>query len=225
MLSSKDSPKHRLLSERAASRDLLALRFDFSGRGESEGDPEALTVSQEVDDLRAAVATVRARGAHQVALVGSSLGGTVAVLVAAEDPGITALATVACPAKVPDHPRPGWSAQEVEGGRVEVAPGTFISAEFFRDGRRHDVLGAASRIRCPWLIVHGAEDELIPADEASRLAAATSAARLIVHPEADHRFSTDQLRGWLIDQVLEFVTQELNRRSRHQKGPGAAGSC
>jgi len=45
MLSSKESDKHRMICEAAASAGTLALRFDFRGRGDSDGDPSILTVS------------------------------------------------------------------------------------------------------------------------------------------------------------------------------------
>ena len=51
MLSTKDGPKHVMLTEMMAERGIAALRFDFSGRGESGGRLYDMTYSDEVDDL------------------------------------------------------------------------------------------------------------------------------------------------------------------------------
>ncbi len=48
MLSSKNSPKHTLFAQELSQRGLLALRFDFAGRGQSDGDMQEITVGREV---------------------------------------------------------------------------------------------------------------------------------------------------------------------------------
>ncbi|MFY9823238.1 MAG: hypothetical protein WAM82_17780, partial [Thermoanaerobaculia bacterium] len=49
--------------------------------------------------------------------------------------------------------------------------------------------GAATAVRAPWLIVHGAEDETVPVEEGRRLAAlAGGEHELRVIPGASHSF-------------------------------------
>jgi pimeloyl-ACP methyl ester carboxylesterase len=208
MLGSKDSPKHAALCARVAASGWLALRFDFAGRGESEGDPGLVTASNEVADLATALAALRGLvGDGPLAVAGSSLGGTVAVLVAARDRGLAGLATVAAPADLPTKPRPGWASglADPELGRFEAAPGVFLSTELFRDALRHDVRAAARRVACPWLVVHGRSDEVVPAASAAELAAAGRRTELRLHAEADHRFSAPDHREWLLREVSGFV--------------------
>src|SRR5439155_135327 len=81
--STKEGTKHSALATRLATLGYASLRFDFSYVGESEGAFEDLTISGEVDDLGGACDELRRRGAGDLALVGSSLGGTVALLYAA----------------------------------------------------------------------------------------------------------------------------------------------
>ena len=75
MLSSKDSDKHRDLCESLAEHGHLALRFDFSGRGESKSVDTELSFTSDLDDLRRALGFLRQHGATRLALVGSSMGG------------------------------------------------------------------------------------------------------------------------------------------------------
>jgi len=207
MLSSKDSPKHAAICARLANRGAVTLRFDFAGRGESEGDPELLTVSREVADLGAAVAWLRARVGAKVGVVGSSLGGTVAVLAAAGDPALAGLVTASSPAGVPTAPRAAWGGASGprRDGRVEVAPGVFIRDDFFRDAARHDVHEAAAAVTCPWLVLHGARDEVVPVTSAGAFARANPRARVVLHPDADHRFSAPAWQAWLVEQVGTFL--------------------
>lgn len=77
---------HQLLTAaaRALARDgISSLRFDFSGRGESDGDSGAATLEMMAGDALAAAACLRARsGARELVLSGICSGGNVAIGVA-----------------------------------------------------------------------------------------------------------------------------------------------
>jgi len=210
MLSSKESPKHHAICEAAARAGHMALRFDFRGRGASSGDPEDLTVSNEITDLAAVVEWLRRRGSRRIILVGSSLGGSVALLGAAGDPAFAALVTVAAPAHLPTAARATWAGacSVTADGRTEVAPGVFVRNRFFDDAERHDPVGAAARIHCPWLVIHGAADPVVPATDAKDFATAQPSARLAIHPTAEHRFEPPH-RDWLVQRVVSFLTEHL----------------
>lgn len=190
MLSSRASEKHVAICSLAAEHGMAAMRFDFAGRGQSAGDDDDLTVSGEVADLQAAVEFMRDSGFARPAVVGSSLGGTVAILCAAADRDLACLVTVAAPALLPERPRKAWGAEAA------------VSAAFFEDARRHDVLSAAANIRCPWLVIHGKEDEVVPVEHAEILCRESSSARLVVRSGADHRFSGSGNRRWLVETVV-----------------------
>jgi pimeloyl-ACP methyl ester carboxylesterase len=53
-----------------------------------------------------------------------------------------------------------------------------------------DILGAANRVRVPWLIIHGSEDETVSPKEAKALRAASplTATRLLAVEGAGHTF-------------------------------------
>lgn len=207
MLSSKDSNKHTAICEAVTHRGFTALRFDFRGRGESDGDPHELTVSNEIEDLQAAVAHLRELGLRRIALVGSSLGGTVALLTAAVKHDVTGLVTIAAPSRLPDRPRETWGGSGVidDSGHIEVAPGERIHGDFFVDAARHDPIAAAASITCPWLIIHGALDPVVPVDDALLLSRAAPTADLDLRPTAGHRFSDPAELDWLVRRVAAFV--------------------
>ncbi len=202
MLSSRGSPKHRAVCERAAAAGALALRFDFAGRGDSDGTPDDLTISGEIEDLMGAASFVRGGADDRVVVVGSSMGAAVAVLAAARL-GLAGLVTVACPVELPTAPRDAWGGPPVavDGGRVRLPDGALVPRGLFEDAGRHDVVAAARRITCPWLVLHGANDPVVPASAAAVLSRAGHRTRSVVHPAAGHRFAASSERSWLVGAI------------------------
>ncbi|MCP4715171.1 MAG: alpha/beta hydrolase, partial [Deltaproteobacteria bacterium] len=88
LFSSKNSDKFTGIAERFSREGLAVIRFDFRGCGESAGSIADTTVSGRLQDLKA---VMRFAADHpglgkQVAILGSSLGGVVALLYGAEYP-------------------------------------------------------------------------------------------------------------------------------------------
>jgi pimeloyl-ACP methyl ester carboxylesterase len=72
---------------------IASVRFDLSGHGESDGDFFDVTITNEIAETRAVVQAVRTfdfADPARISLVGMSMGGVVAGIVAAEEPGIRA---------------------------------------------------------------------------------------------------------------------------------------
>ena len=91
-------------ADRVAGEGYLALTFDFRGycpggdAGCSQGEKD---VSAAANDLAAAVAFLRTRGIETVAMVGASMGGTAALLVAADQGDrIAAVITLSAPQSI-----------------------------------------------------------------------------------------------------------------------------
>jgi pimeloyl-ACP methyl ester carboxylesterase len=76
-----------------AARGYLVLTFDFRGYGTSTGSKQIDRIDQ---DLRAALAEIRSLGAEKVGLMGASMGGTAALIVAATEP-VDVLVTLSAP--------------------------------------------------------------------------------------------------------------------------------
>jgi len=74
---------------RGAPTDPSALTVDLRGHGDSGGEPNDFPLM--VDDVQTVIAAARERGFVRIALVGASMGGTVAVLVAREEPAVTVI--------------------------------------------------------------------------------------------------------------------------------------
>ena len=86
-------------AEELQTRDVDALTFDFRGYGESGGEKDPGVADL---DARAALAFARERGFERVVLIGASMGGTAAIVVAADEPvdGVVALSAPAAMAEL-----------------------------------------------------------------------------------------------------------------------------
>jgi alpha/beta superfamily hydrolase len=79
--------------QRLAQRGYLALAYDFRGNGDSAGQFDASKLDV---DLRAAITFVRKLGATKIILLGSSMGGTATLKVAASQQ-VAAVITLSAP--------------------------------------------------------------------------------------------------------------------------------
>jgi len=214
MESSKDGTKSVRLAEAFAAEGVNALRFDFSYVGESGGNFEDLTITGEVHDLAGAWVFVRQRISGPIAIVGSSLGGTVALMFAAQEPEVAALATIAAPA-VPARWAHELSHAERErwhrAGLYEWR-GMRLKPTFLDDVEHINVLADVSRIVCPMLITHGTFDDVVPCSDAHLIADHAQCAKTVrIYEGGDHRFSDPLLLESMLEGIVEWMLPRLHR--------------
>jgi len=213
MMSSKDSPKHIGIAAALAERGHMALRFDFSGRGESPGTLLGLTFARQVTECRAAIAELRRTGVTRVALTGSSMGGAVAALTAVLEP-LAALATMATVGRTDLLPERAVGKEGLlqweRDGFIEV-DGEKVGFALVEDARRIDLPKEAGKIKCPWLILHGEKDEVIPVEDSEILHEASGGSVLEIVAGADHRFSDEKHREFITNRIVDFLDQKLRR--------------
>src|SRR5438552_14281604 len=83
-LSNKNSKTNQALTALLPPQGIGTFRFDFFGQGESEGPFERITVSLAVGQALAGLDLMYTKNYRKLALVGSSFGGLVSLLVAAK---------------------------------------------------------------------------------------------------------------------------------------------
>lgn len=217
--SSKDSSTNRALTQDLTARGVATFRFDFFGHGESEGVFADLTLTAAVHDLERALAEVRARGFSAIGLVGSSFGGIVATIAAAQKSNTPDLRVVALKCPVSDYPAV-WRLRLGDAGLAAWRTSGLLTYEyegessrlayaFYDDLLRYDAYALARTITAPTVIVHGDADEYVPIAQSRRLFTAlpqTIEKRIEVVPGANHAFSrpndfltmTRLISDWLV---------------------------
>ncbi len=193
--------KAQMLSDFAAATGRAFLRFDYSGHGESEGDFEDGTISRWAEEAAAMVALAGERPL----LVGSSMGGWIALLVARRM--AVPLAGMVLIAPAPDFtealmwpafPDAVKSQIETEGRWVRPSAydeaGYPITRALIEDGRRNVVLTGLVEPGCPVHILQGMEDPDVPWRHAMLLAEKIARDDVVVTliKDGDHRLSRDE---------------------------------
>jgi putative redox protein len=211
MESDKNSEKLIYLGRALADRGILGLRFDFSYAGESSGRFEDITYGGELEDLRAAYAWIEERRRGKTAVLGSSMGGTVALLFAAETQNIAALVTVAAPLHPERFPQTILTAAQLQEWRERgftYYHGRRLNVSLLEDLQQLDVVQAAKKISCPVLILHGDADEVVPVAEAYELDRCLKPPkRLLVLEGGDHRFSNPAHMERALGEALDWLTR------------------
>ena len=211
MESSKESLKLLHLGESLSRAGYTALRFDFTGAGESTGDFESITCTRQVEDLEAAHELLKERGVAEVGVIGSSMGGTTALMYASRATGVVAVATLAAPfdprelleRDFPPKAIALWRAQ----GFIDFN-GRRLTTDFLEEALTVDPAGAAARITCPVLVIHGDADATVPVSQAWSLHAALSGEKeLLILPGADHRFTRQEDRDTALSHAEEWIAR------------------
>ena len=183
-----------------------SLVFHYRGCWGSGGDYDLRTIPR---DVTAAVDHLSGGGypgvdPHRLAVVGHSLGGWAAVLAAAADPRLRAVAVYGAAVDLGVIGRKAGELDHEFTRFLATTPGEFIRQ---RDevSARLDLLDAVGSIAPrPLLIVHGAGDRWIPAEHARKLHAhAGQPSRYVEVDGANHDFAwhraglRELVAGWL----------------------------
>jgi len=202
----------------AAEHGRACVRFDYSGHGESGGRFVDGTIGRWLEDS-VAVFIRFCRGPQIV--VGSSMGGWMALLLARELANRSAEATLAglvLIAPAPDFTEElmwkGFSPeirQEIETNGVWLRPSDYgepypITKALIEEGRNHLLLGSAITIGCPVRILQGAKDPDVPWQHAFALAHRLPADDVVLTmiQDGDHRLSRPQDIARILAAVAEM---------------------
>ncbi|NQY96558.1 MAG: alpha/beta hydrolase [Henriciella sp.] len=176
------------------------LAFDYSGHGVSGGDFEEGTISAWRED---ALAAIEGLTSGALVLVGSSMGGWMALLSAlALKPRVAAMVLIA---PAPDFTQklmwPEFSAEQqteiMEQGRT-LRPSDYgdpypITRDLIEDGKQWALLDAPIGLTCPIRILQGMQDSDVPWQHAFKLVDALTSEDLVFSliKDGDHRLSRD----------------------------------
>ena len=204
----KDRPWLVELSDALAHAGLATLRMSFAGNGGSEGRFEESVLSKEVHDLGSVLDALERWGVTRLAYVGHSMGGAIGVLRAACDPRITCLVSLAGMLHVRTFFEETFGSLRF-GDPMLGNPACPWNPALAADAAQIGSLTThAARIRCPWLLVHGDADELVPYQHSlDAVAASGGHAEFATLEGVDHRF-TDKVPQ-MIDAVVPWLAARL----------------
>ena len=187
------------------------VRFDYRGCGESEGAFEDYSLADWRDD---ALLVVDQAAKGPVVLVGSSMGGWIALLVAKARPDRVAALVGIAPA--PDFTDWGFSQAEkmtlLSEGRLEKpspysSQPTVTTRAFWTAGEANRLMHAAIPVKVPVRIVQGMRDPDVPWERAARLAQLIEGddVQCWLVKDGDHRLSREQDIAMIVRAVEEVA--------------------
>ncbi len=202
LLSSKNSSKFAAIAEDLCRAGFAVVRFDFSGCGETRSVSEASLLSTRRRDLLAVMACVKEQNWNNghLGLLGSSLGGYLALLAAAA-PTTVDVRAIVCWATPFDLARIR-TAIEDGGLPAEVVP---ASRQL---GEPQDLTGLPPLTGV--LVIHGEQDATVDwcaAIEICRRMADPK--QLLLFEKADHRFIDPSCRRMAIQASTDWFRKHL----------------
>jgi dipeptidyl aminopeptidase/acylaminoacyl peptidase len=200
MGASKDSDKYLLLGRDFPEAGLALARFDFRGSGESGGLYRDATIASRLTDLEAVLEHLARDPAldGRFGLLGSSLGGFVALWAASRQRRVVPVVAWNAPANL--------AALASSKCADVTSPGAALVAEV-RAGRYVDAPAGTSHV----LVVQGQADDVVPPGHAEILfERALEPRALCLLPGGDHHLSDPLHRLEAVKRSREWFTRHFH---------------
>lgn len=218
--SDREGAKASRFREWVVSRGHGFLSFDFTGHGDSGGGTRGLSLSRNLRDAaRAAAFAERESAGSEVLLIGSSMGGIAALWHAALRPGSVAQVFAIAPAfrmaarlaaSLSATERAAWARR----GFLPIPVGERVLEvgwDAVADEEDYPTERLAALLRIPALLLHGAEDAVVPVGLSRDFAAAAPTADLIEIEDGDHRLTEER------DFLFEAMWEAYRRRTAGER--------
>ena len=185
----KDRPLLVALATGLAERGWPCLRISYSGNGGSGGRFEDSNITKGVSDLQAVLDHVPKD--IKITYAGHSMGAAVGVLTAARDTRIGALVSLSGMTHTAEFVAREFGGITPGAGVMWDEAACPLSQEFVSDLIGiESTLSAVEAVTQPWLLIHGAADDVVPPqDGKDAFDAATSDKCWLEIADAGHTFS------------------------------------
>lgn len=203
----KDRPFVVALAEGLAASGVAALRFSFAGNGASEGRFEDCTISKEVDDLGA---IMDATAQRRIVYVGHSMGGAVGVIRASQDDRIQFLVSLAGMVDTQAFAMREFGEVQPGAGFMWDDEECPLSREYMADmARIGSVVDRASRIKVPWLLIHGDEDDVVPPHESKDIFERANEPKELFPISGSNHVFQGEAGKVMVTKAVEWIGQRL----------------
>jgi pimeloyl-ACP methyl ester carboxylesterase len=207
--------KAEFLDQRCAESGLSFLRFDYQGHGQSSGNFTDGTIGDWFED--ASIVFERLTEGPQI-LIGSSMGGWIALMLALKQPerARAFIGVAAAPDFTEELFLPGLTTAELaqleQEGVVcrKASPPDVplpVTKKLVEEARKHLLLRGPISVTCPVRLLHGIQDADVPWRHALRIADIVphGDVRIVLVKNGGHRLSRPQDLELLWQAAEEFI--------------------
>ena len=204
--------KATALNNWTESNGINYLRFDYSGHGQSSGDFGKGTLSKWLGEAKFFFEEFKSK---KNIIIGSSMGGWIALLTALKNIDVNGLIGIA---SAPDFTKNEWDRlsetekEEFKSNGSILFPdddyGDYeVFYEFVKDGFQHEILNDKIEITCPVRLLHGKLDKVIAYNVSEKIIEqlSTSDKSLTIIEDGDHNLSRQEDLEILFSKVKELI--------------------
>lgn len=187
-------------AEKAVEKGYNAVRFDFRGNGESDGEFIDQNLSSKIKDLETVIEFFKP---ENYLVFGSSFGGKVALHHAAENPDIDGVIGRA-PVTYNTIMSKYRSVVE-EKGKFQHHEGATIDESFFEDLDDYKFDEISGKFECPIAIFHGGEDTTVHFKNTSKAARKLQTDVMIQKLKEETHSFTDKAEERMLEQIFNWL--------------------
>ncbi len=210
--SNKDRPLLRAIADKLQEAGIASIRFDFNGCGKSEGRFQDMTVLNEIEDAKKVIDYAqKLPWVSGISIVGHSQGGVVASMVAGQlKKSIKSVALCAPAAVLRDDALRGTTQGATYDPHnipeyVDLPRGLRMGHDYVATAQTLPIYETAKEYKGAVLVIHGTWDVVVPYTYGERYHQGYKNSRLILLPQVDHIFSTEEARNKTATEITEFI--------------------
>lgn len=203
---------HVSIARELAQSGFAVLRFDYRGQGESDGRFEAFTHLTGFDDANVALELLMSHphvDKHHVGVIGYSLGGLLAWMLAAAHPTAVSATVLVAPVATPHEVFTAFFSsdhlEQMENQGWADWLGWRVGKDFLK---LFETFTLPTVHSCQTLVIHGTNDTEVPSINADIYE--TFGAQLYWLHQADHQFSSVKIQQDVIQQTVTWFISTFN---------------
>lgn len=206
----KYSAKQEALANFFVSKGFAVFRFDYQGRGESEGDISKAGISSGVEDTKSAMEFIKNQlwvDLNHIGIFGSGLGSAFAILEAVRVPHYKFLVLGSPRADIKSL----FNTANIEDWRSNdyyYSRGVNYHISIYDDSHQYDIYKEAKKIITPTLILNGDNYETHLQGQDVKLSKAIKGSKLIVVGDCKNVYCTKSK-----EEAIEFVEKWLEEKN------------
>lgn len=185
--------------ERMVDEGWNAVRFDFRGNGESEGEFINQTLSKKIEDLKAVIDYF---DPEKYCIFGSSFGGKVALH---STETLNPEAVIGRAPVTYNDIMEKYRAVVENKGEFTHHEGATIDQKFFDDFDKYSFNKLSSKINIPTAIFHGREDTTVHPEKSIKAAQELNQSLMIQLMEGENHSFSDEAEDYMLRQMVSWL--------------------